>query len=104
MKTDEPIVFTTTRADFLTRETFLKLLSDAEIASVSNAETAQRLVDGDEFLDLGQIHRGVQFASAASADLGRVLPRKSVLASTWSRMLTVMAENGPAAPGLSEAK
>ena len=78
------------RNGYITRESVLKLLSDAEVSSVSNAETAERLIDGDEYLDLGELQYGVQRASAASAEMGRVLPRKAVLPATWSKMLTIV--------------
>ena len=79
-----------TRTDYMTRDSVLKLLSDAEIASVSTAETADRLTAGDEYLDLHQLARGVQRAIAAVPNMGRVLPRKAVHEGTWSRMLTIV--------------
>jgi len=38
------------RTENVTRENVLKLLSDNEVASVSTAETAPRLLDGEEYL------------------------------------------------------
>ena len=77
-----------TRTEYLTRDHILKLLSDREIASVSTAETAARLVEGDEYLDLEQLQRGVQRAGTTTATpMGRVLPRKSVKEHTWVEIL-----------------
>ncbi len=81
---------TDNRTDYMTRDSVLKLLSDAEVASVSTAETAERLADGDEFLDLHQLARGVQRAGASNTNMGRVLPRKAVHEGTWTRMLTIV--------------
>jgi hypothetical protein len=75
------------RTEYLTRDSILKLLSDDEVASVSTAETAPRLVDGDEYLDLEQLARGVQRAPAVSVTMGRVLPRKAVREATWSAIV-----------------
>jgi hypothetical protein len=76
-----------TRYDYLTREDVLKLLSDDEVASVSTAETAPRLADGDEYLDLEQLQKGVQRAAGRTAPLGRLLPKKAVRAATWAAIL-----------------
>jgi len=81
------------RSENIARESVLKLLSDDEVASVSTAETATHLLDGDEYLDLEQPERGVQQARKAGPTMGRVLPRKAVHKDTWSKILTVL---GPA--------
>ena len=78
------------RTETITRESVLKLLSDAEVASVSTAETADRLLDGEEYLDLQQLGRGVQRAVGVNANMGRVLPRKAIHEATWSRVLTIV--------------
>ena len=60
------------------------------MARVSTAETAARLMDGDEYLDLEKLDKGVHHASggADATPMGRVLPRKAVGAQTWSKILT----------------
>jgi len=80
-----------TRNDYLTRDSILKLLSDDEVARVTTAETADRLPDGDEFLDMEQLSQGVQRAHGTSSPMGRVLPRKAVHAKTWSKILAEIA-------------
>ena len=75
------------RDAYFTRNRVLKALSDDEIASVSTAETADRLDNGDEYLDLEHLELGVLQADAAAAPMGRVLPRKAVHAKTWSKLL-----------------
>jgi hypothetical protein len=77
----------TQRSQYVTRDSILKLLSDDEVASVSTAETAARLTDGDEYLDLEQLDRGVRQAPAASTPMGRVLAKKAVREDTWKRIL-----------------
>lgn len=79
------------RTDYLTRDSILKLLSDDEVASVSTAETAVNLSEGDEYLDLEQLDRGVQQANGAAPAMGRVLPKKAVHENTWSKLLTKLA-------------
>jgi len=81
-----------------TREGVLGLLSDAEVASVSTAETAASLVDGDEYLDLERLDQGVTRALAAPTPMGRVLPRKAVQAATWDRILAKLEAGRAAAP------
>jgi len=75
------------RSDHETRESILKLLSDDETASVCNAETAPRLQDGDEYIDLERIDRGVQRAPGTDTPMGRVLPKKAVHAATWTKVI-----------------
>ncbi|HXU31303.1 MAG TPA: hypothetical protein VN851_12055 [Thermoanaerobaculia bacterium] len=75
------------KAEYTTRQAILKLLSDDEIASVSNAETAASLADGDEYLDLENLDRGVQSAEGGNVSLGNVLTRKAVHADTWDKIV-----------------
>ena len=84
MKNDE-------RSDYVTRDKILKLLSDDEVASVSTAETAAHLLDGDEYLDLEQLEKGVQRSPGTATPMGRVLPRKAVQESTWDKILTQLS-------------
>ena len=79
------------RSAYVTRDSILKVLSDDEVAKVSTAETAARLADGDEYLDLEQLDKGVRRAGGTATPMGRVLPRKAVHASTWSKILTQLA-------------
>jgi len=81
----------TTRSEYLTRDRVLKLLSDQEVASVSTAETADRLADGDEYLDLEHLHDGVQRAGSSAAPMGRVLPKKAIHEGTWDKLLQQLA-------------
>jgi len=79
------------RSEYVTRDNLLKLLSDDEVASVTTAETAVQLPDGDEYLDLEQLKCGVQRASRTNTSMGRVLPRKAVHEHTWSKILAQLA-------------
>ena len=71
----------------LTRDAILKLLSDAEVSSVSTAETEVRLWPGDEYLDLERLDDGVQRAGTSPVSMGRALPRHAVRAETWTKIL-----------------
>ncbi len=77
--------------EYLTRDSILKLLSDDEVAKVSTAQAAPRLSDGDEYLDLERLDRGVLRASGVATPLGRMLPRKAVHEKTWTKILTQLA-------------
>ncbi len=78
------------RNAYVLRDGIMNLLSDAEVASVSTAETAEKLADGDEYIDLEQLAQGVLRAQSVPTPMGRVLPRKSVHEDTWSKILTQM--------------
>jgi VIT1/CCC1 family predicted Fe2+/Mn2+ transporter len=79
------------RSEYVTRDTILNLLSDDEVASVIAAETASHLADGDEYLDLEQLNRGVQQASETTAPMGRILSRRAVHEKTWNTILAHLA-------------
>jgi hypothetical protein len=75
-----------------TRESILALLSDAEVAKVSTAEAAARLVEGDEYVDLEDLASGVRLVQAASsAKPGHFLPRSAVSDATWQRVVKAVA-------------
>jgi hypothetical protein len=80
------------RTEYVTRDTIMKLLSDEEIAKVSNAETATNLEDGAEYVDLENIDKGVQSSKAATkVAVGNVLPRTAVSAEAWSKIVAQLA-------------
>jgi hypothetical protein len=80
------------RTEYVTRDTILKLLSDEEIAKVSNAETAYALTEGSEYLDLEHLEKGVQRSrSGANAAIGNALPRTAVSQETWDKLLAQLA-------------
>jgi hypothetical protein len=68
-------------------EAVLGLLSGDDVANVSTAETATALADGEEFLDPQALDEGVKRARGTVAAMGRVLPRKAVHETTWTRIL-----------------
>jgi hypothetical protein len=84
------------RKEYLLREGILSLLSDEEVARVSTAETAARLVDGDEYLDLEQLSDGVRRAPSTLTPMGRVLPRRAVRQETWNKIVSQLAIPFPA--------
>ena len=80
------------RTENITRETIMMLLSDDEVARVSTAETAAKLGDGDEYVDLEEPDRGVQRASAGTATpMGEVLPRKGLHEKTWRQIVALVS-------------
>jgi hypothetical protein len=83
----KPTMKNDNRSQYVTRESILLLLSDDEVAAVATAETATRLPDGDEYLDMEQLDQGVQRAHQEKTPMGRVLPKKSVHEDTWQKIL-----------------
>jgi len=80
------------RSEYVTRDSILRLLTDDEVAKVTTAETAARLADGAEYLDLEHVDQGVQRESASrtNAPMGRVLPRQAVHEKTWKKILALV--------------
>ena len=87
------------RNAFLSRDRILTLLSDSEVASVSTAETASGLRDGEDYVDLMHLERGVLHAHGAAAVMGQVVPRKAVHPDTWTRILAELEPVPVARPG-----
>jgi len=81
------------RADQTARDTILKLLSDEENAKVSSAEGAGGLAQGEEYVDLEHLDRGIQRADATMTKgaIGHILPRRAVHGETWSKILAQLA-------------
>ncbi len=77
---------TDARAEQVTRESILMLLSDSEVAAVSTAETAVRPLDGEEYIDLEDLEQGVRSALGTTPPMGRVLLRRSVHKDTWAKI------------------
>ncbi len=84
MKTNK----TDARTEYLTRDSILKLLSDAEIATVSTAETASRLAEGDEYLDLEHLDRGVRRAAGVRIPMRDILAKNAVAETTWTQIVS----------------
>ena len=81
------------RADHIARDTILKLLSDEENAKVSSAEGSAGLAQGEEYLDLEHLDRGIQRADSAmtKGTIGHIVPRRAVHGETWSKILAQLA-------------
>ena len=75
------------RNDYLRREDLLEMLSDEEIARISQSETGKGLSAGDEYIDLERLAQGVHRAQGPYP-IGRVLPKKAVAPETWSKILS----------------
>ncbi len=79
---------TTTRVDMAARDRVLSLLSDEENAKVSTAEGKSSLSQGDEYVDLEHLDKGVQRAGATmpKAEIGTLIPKSAVHAETWDKI------------------
>jgi hypothetical protein len=71
----------------VTRASLMKLMSDEEVARVSNAESQPRLLDGDEYLDLVHLDQGVLHADTGSIDMTHIVPKKAVHLDTWAKLV-----------------
>jgi hypothetical protein len=81
-----------TTKSILKREAIIKLLTDAEVAKVSTAEGAPRLVEGDEYVDLEDLDSGVQLVQATPRTApGHALPRSAVSDATWAEIVKMVA-------------
>jgi hypothetical protein len=87
----ESIMRSDERTAYVTRDAIMKLLSDAEVGSVSTAETEAAFSPGDEYLDLEGLEHGVQRAGGTPVPIGRALPRQAVHAETWTKILALLA-------------
>lgn len=79
------------RTEYVVRDRILTLLSEGELASVSNAEAAARIPNGEEYIDLEQLEQGVCTAPAKATPTSRMLSRKAVHQDTWTNILAVLA-------------
>jgi hypothetical protein len=80
------------RKETITREAILALLSDAEVAKVSRAEDAPRLIEGDQYVDLENLAAGVQRVQAKSPRAAHALPRSAVSDSTWAKVVRALVQ------------
>lgn len=87
------------RARFATRAQVLDLLSDDEVAQVSVAEIDGEIAEGEEYVDLLRLDRGVRRALDGSSAGGR-LAKKAVEDATWVR-ITSLLNPAPATMGRS---
>jgi hypothetical protein len=75
----------------ITREAILALLSDVEVAKVSRAEDAPRLIEGDEYVDLEDPASGVRQVHEKSPRASHALPRSAVSDATWAKIVAAVA-------------
>ena len=86
---------------YLTRAGILERLSDEEVANASTAETIEQLMDGDEYVDLAHLERGVQRWRADTV-LARVLPRQAMHEQMWRSLTDELAALESAAQNSTE--
>ncbi|MEO8874578.1 MAG: hypothetical protein ABI461_03245 [Polyangiaceae bacterium] len=79
------------KSAYLVRHGIMSLLSDAEVAKVSTAETEVCLSYGDEFIDLEHLELGVRNARGETGPMGRLLTKKSVREETWTKIVAQLA-------------
>ena len=71
----------------VTRDAILMLLTDAEVAKVSTAESMPTMPNGEEYVDLERLDLGVQrTAEGSKITMGHVVPRGAVSSETWRKI------------------
>jgi len=83
----------TQRETYELRDGIMNLLSNDEVARVSTAETAKRLTDGDEYVDLKRLNQGVCRARGVSTPMDSIIPRKAVSETTWGKILMAVTQS-----------
>jgi hypothetical protein len=78
------------KKETVAREAILALLSDTEVAKVSRAEDAPRLIEGDEYVDLEDPAAGVRRVQAKSPKASHALPRSAVSDATWAKIVALV--------------
>lgn len=91
------------RTGFVLRDNIVEMLTDDEVSKVSTSETAVRLAEGEEFIDLEKLEQGVLRADGVRIHVGSALPRKAVHEKTWRKIVKLLAAP-PAGPGSSKSK
>jgi hypothetical protein len=72
--------------DGATRAMIMSLLSETDVARVSSGGGGSHLIEGDEYVDLEQLHDGVRRMEASGDKSGEFLPRNALADETWSRI------------------
>lgn len=73
---------------YINRDAILKILSDNEVTKVSKEEEPTELVDGDEYIDLDHLEKGVQQVHQyLKQNTENVIPRSAVSEETWSKII-----------------
>jgi len=75
---------------FPTADVIIALLSDDEIASVNKHAAAADHSDVDEYVDLEQVEQGVRRGLGPPRPICRVVPRKAVHDSTWTKIVACL--------------
>ena len=86
------------KVKYATRASIEKLLTEDEVTALADAEIRTYLDDGDEFLDLEQLDKGVQRARSTTGQMACVLSRRSVRPESWSKILAHLATHVAAHP------
>jgi hypothetical protein len=80
------------KKEAITREAILALLTDAEVAKVSRAEDAPRLIEGDQYVDLEDLAAGVRQVHEKPPRASHALPRSAVSEVTWAKIVAAIGQ------------
>jgi hypothetical protein len=74
--------------EYITRQEILDMLSDEEVTKVAIEEEPSRLIEGDEYIDLEHLERGIQqVLGGFKKDSNNVLARSVVRDETWAKII-----------------
>ncbi len=80
------------KSEPVTREAILMLLSDAEMARLRAMEAGPPLREGEEYVDLENLAKGISRVYATTTLAVRhILPRAAVRRTTWSEICELVA-------------
>lgn len=89
----------TERSGYLNRAAVMQLLSDVEVAQVSNAEDLTQLVPGEEYVDLEHLERGVRRVPAPWSRADALLLRRAVSDRTWRKICALVSGDARSGSG-----
>jgi hypothetical protein len=76
-------------ADVL-RDSIVKLLSADDVARLRTEQPSLRTPEGEEYINLEQLHLGVQLAVGVPPPMGRLLMRRALHEDTWTAILVLL--------------
>lgn len=76
------------RQENITREEILDMLSDEEVSMESVAEEPRQLIEGDEFIDLEHLDKGIQEVHFnTKVNPSKVIVRSAIRDVTWDKII-----------------
>jgi hypothetical protein len=76
------------KKEYITRQEILDMLSDEEVTKVAIEEEPSHFFEGDEYIDLENLEKGVQkFSAALKKNSNNILAHGAVSDETWGKII-----------------